>query len=109
MDGSEKQLECQICFEDFHADFAFIPELDCSCTIIVHEECWEQWSGLCLYCRNRVCEVEEPIDIATSDNEGLYSSNKVLLVYFIWSLIFIMYGTLVYNYYMRDRTNQSPP
>jgi hypothetical protein len=108
MDASEKQLECQICFEDFHADFAFIPELDCSCTIIVHEECWEQWSGLCLYCRNREYEVEEPIYIVTSHNVIGYS-NKILIVYFLWSLIFIMYGTLFYNYYTRDTTNQTQP
>jgi len=105
MDGSEKQLECQICFEDFHADFAFIPELDCSCTIIVHEECWEQWSGLCLYCRNREYDDIPPI---TEEVRPPINYKDAFLMYVIWPLIFLAYASLFYGYCTRI-PNQTQP
>ena len=42
---------CIICLSDFNSDEAFIPALRCSCVIVVHKECWDQWTGACLYCR----------------------------------------------------------
>jgi len=42
---------CKICLLDFETDHAHIPELDCGCVLIVHEECWERWNETCIYCR----------------------------------------------------------
>jgi len=46
-----EERPCPICLEPFEENEALIPELDCSCLLIVHEKCWEPWSGECLYCR----------------------------------------------------------
>ena len=45
-------MNCPICLELFTEDEAHIPDLSCGCNLIVHEECWQPWSGECLYCRN---------------------------------------------------------
>ena len=44
-------LACPICLESFTENSAHIPELSCNCSIFVHLECWEPWTGECLYCR----------------------------------------------------------
>lgn len=56
---------CIICLSDFSSDEAFIPALRCSCVIVVHKECWDQWTGACLYCREYAhapiyIEIERP-------------------------------------------------
>jgi hypothetical protein len=51
-----EERPCPICLEAFEENEALIPELECSCLLIVHEKCWEPWSGECLYCR----QTEEP-------------------------------------------------
>lgn len=52
-------VSCLICLDYFKEDSAHIPDLPCSCTLIVHEECWKPWSGECLYCRESVEELPE--------------------------------------------------
>ena len=95
MGSSDKQLECMICLSDFQADFAHIPELDCSCTIIVHEECWEQWSGTCLYCRNtNNIVVPAPINRPMP----LINKLKTMMAYIIWAILFIIYFRFIYDY-----------
>lgn len=44
-------MECAICLLEFQEDSAYVPDLGCHCTFIVHEECWNRWTGSCLYCR----------------------------------------------------------
>ena len=46
-------LACPICLESFTENSAHIPDLPCNCSIFVHLECWERWTGVCLYCRIR--------------------------------------------------------
>jgi hypothetical protein len=46
-----EERSCLICLEPFEENEALIPDLQCSCLLIVHEKCWEPWSGECLYCR----------------------------------------------------------
>ena len=53
-------MNCPICLELFTEDEAYIPPLVCGCNLIVHIECWQQWSGECLYCRNTHV-LEEPV------------------------------------------------
>jgi hypothetical protein len=48
------EQKCMICLSDLPPESEFIPPLNCSCTMIVHEECWNQWSGSCLYCRHDI-------------------------------------------------------
>jgi len=93
MGSSDKQLECMICLSDFNADFAHIPELDCSCTIIVHEECWNKWSGSCLYCRTTNI-VPAPINRPMP----LINKLKKIIVYIIWSVLAFIYMKLIYDY-----------
>ena len=51
--------QCPICLEEFTEDAAHIPDLPCNCLLIVHLECWEPWSGECLYCRESLPEQPE--------------------------------------------------
>lgn len=46
-------MKCIICLSPFEMDDAHIPDLICSCVIVVHYDCWLEWSkvGECLYCR----------------------------------------------------------
>lgn len=44
-------MNCIICLEPFETQYAFIPELNCECMFITHDECWLKWTGDCLYCR----------------------------------------------------------
>ena len=44
-------MDCPICLTNFDSDSALIPELNCSCVFVVHEECWNKWTNNCLYCR----------------------------------------------------------
>jgi hypothetical protein len=60
--GSEPE-QCLICLEKFTDNEAYIPELDCDCAIFVHWDCWEPWTGGCLYCRDIYVEYDEPIVI----------------------------------------------
>jgi len=56
--------QCLICLEKFTEDEAYIPELECECAIFVHWDCWEPWTGGCLYCRDIYIEYDdEPIVI----------------------------------------------
>lgn len=96
MGSSEKQLECMICLSDFHADFAHIPELDCSCTIIVHEECWEQWSGYCLYCRNT--DYYTPNLNTVPVNRRIELCTKPNLIYLIWAFLIFVYSHICYTF-----------
>ena len=58
---------CLICLEPFEENEALIPDLECSCLLIVHEKCWEPWSGECLYCRQtdegRILPVPVPVPV----------------------------------------------
>ena len=51
-------MKCIICLSPFEMDDAHIPDLACSCVIVVHYDCWLEWSkvGECLYCRPVVDE-----------------------------------------------------
>ena len=53
-------MECSICLLNFENNYAYIPELPCNCTIVVHEECWIKWQA-CIYCR-------QPGMLSFSDN-----------------------------------------
>ena len=59
---ADPNLECAICLSGFEEDMALIPELTCNCILIVHEACWDQWTGICLYCRN-IITLEPPINL----------------------------------------------
>jgi hypothetical protein len=74
---------CKICLLDFETDHAFIPELDCDCILIVHEECWERWNETCIYCREpRIVEV---IAIA-------YPQERIQTSYcYIYTVLFLIY------------------
>jgi hypothetical protein len=63
-------VQCLICLEPFEENEALIPELECSCLLIVHEACWEPWSGECLYCR-QIEEYIPPVQI----NQSVYVIN----------------------------------
>lgn len=90
-------ITCPICLEHFQEDAAYIPDdLNCDCTLIVHWECWEPWSGDCLYCRNTVADnrqnnlnIIQYIIIHQERNVCFY----VLL--FVWIVMYII--VIVYN------------
>lgn len=66
---------CLICLEPFEENEALIPELDCSCLLVVHEKCWEPWSGECLYCR----QTEEVPFVPVQLNQTFYVLHTVNL------------------------------
>ena len=72
---------CQICLLDFETDHALIPDLDCGCILIVHEECWERWNDTCIYCRRP--GTVQVIDIAYPQQRTTY--------YYIYAVLFLMY------------------
>ena len=61
-------MECYICLSDFETDYALIPELSCSCIIVVHQVCWIKWNGTCIYCR------------ATAKQQGYVNSAELAIV-----------------------------
>ena len=86
---------CPICLSEFETDFAIIPELDCNCMYVVHEECWDQWNYSCIYCRSYTIS-------NTFDNlSEIYSrankcKNKVKLLILVWFfLLFFIYRGLL--------------
>jgi|LakMenEpi03Aug12_release.lakeMendotaPanAssembly.Ray.scaffolds.fasta_scaffold841821_1 hypothetical protein len=44
-------MNCIICLQTFETNYAYIPILNCDCIFITHNECWDKWTGDCLYCR----------------------------------------------------------
>jgi len=93
-------MNCPICLELFTEDEAHIPYLNCGCNLIVHVECWRQWSGECLYCRNtHVIEyVHTPIHVNVEPIVYRYTIFEricvALLVIFVSFIIqtIILYG-----------------
>ena len=80
---------CIICLEPFEENEALIPELDCSCLLIVHEKCWEPWSGECLYCR----QAEEPqyIPPPLQINQSVYIINICPTLILMIGIVFSFY------------------
>ena len=84
--------QCPICLEDFKEDDAHIPDLQCKCAIIVHLDCWIQWSGACLYCREQLEEYQEPIVIIRHHRTpGIHYVHPVDVVFTITSIIVIYF------------------
>ena len=82
-------VSCPICLESFDVNEAYIPDLDCNCTLIVHWSCWEPWTGECLYCRNTI-EYEEPHIEVIIIRRDVYVCNMCFIYYiFIYLIIFI--------------------
>jgi hypothetical protein len=45
-------MTCPVCLEPLQINTHYAPYLECHCKYVVHQECWRQWSGECIYCRN---------------------------------------------------------
>lgn len=88
----DSKMECAICLSEFQADFALIPELDCNCIVVVHEECWDQWSGLCLYCRNTAIELGPMPMIRT---RSMYNPLNTTAWVGIIAIILILYINII--------------
>jgi len=85
----EKSLECSICFSEFIEDSAYIPVLDCSCILIVHEECWNKWTGICIYCRTPQQIIERvPVNVP------VLCERRVVNI--VCAIICFLYARLVY-------------
>ena len=84
---SMEPVSCLICLDYFKNDSAHIPDLPCSCTLIVHEECWEPWSGECLYCREALIEELPEIQLRIVQNINITYHNPS---YVLSTLIIIM-------------------
>lgn len=80
-------MDCCICLNEFETDYAYIPELPCSCIIIVHEECWERWNGRCLYCRMDIQEAYPVLHNDYAKKRLLGMAILVCLILFFSSLI----------------------
>jgi len=88
-------MDCPICLTNFDSDSALIPELNCSCLFVVHEECWNNWTKKCLYCRNQPGFLTaQPIRL---NRESLYFKIKfsifVCVIYF--TFVFCAFPTKV--------------
>jgi len=83
------ELRCLICLSDFEEDFAHIPVLSCPCVLIVHEKCWDQWTGNCLYCRTI-----PPIRIPRPQPRPYCQRETVMAV--ISAVILILYARLLF-------------
>ena len=82
-------MECPICLTNFDSDSALIPELNCSCVFVVHEECWNKWTNDCLYCRNQeIVYTAEPIRLYQRPLDTKY---RVTLSIIIIYLTFMLY------------------
>jgi hypothetical protein len=80
---------CKICLLDFETDHAHIPDLDCECILIVHEECWERWNDTCIYCRQP--GTVEIIAIA-------YPEERIQTSYcYIYVVVLLMYIIMLTN------------
>uniref|UniRef100_A0A6C0APR3 RING-type domain-containing protein n=1 Tax=viral metagenome TaxID=1070528 RepID=A0A6C0APR3_9ZZZZ len=87
--------QCPICLEEFTEDFAFVPELPCNCALIVHQSCWEPWSGDCLYCRdtltNEPREHENEIQVRFVQNINIvyYDPQRILFSVFLFFALYL--------------------
>lgn len=92
-------LACPICLDNFTEDAAYIPRLRCTCTLIVHLECWRRWSGECLYCRNThlIENIEPRVRIFRVNN--IYIIN---LPPFIRLGLFVLYLISLYMIFFRS-------
>ena len=105
-------LACPICLESFTENSAHIPELSCNCSIFVHLECWEPWTGECLYCRisqegqegQEVREVrefrevhDEPLIIRVLNIRFIYRETSICKNNcFLYFLCVILYSLIIY-------------
>ena len=78
--------------EQFVTDDALIPEIDCDCVFVVHPECWVQWTGVCLYCREGGEEEEEEEEEEVQE-QGSKMTGKHVLIYI--SIIIGFFGLLI--------------
>ena len=97
--GSDPE-QCLICLEKFTEDEAYIPELECECAIFVHWNCWEPWTGECLYCRDTYVEYNEPIivpqrhyiiEVYLLYNDSASLLLKSLIVFFTLYFFILLY------------------
>ena len=87
-------MNCIICLEPFETYYAFVPELNCECIFITHEDCWSKWTGDCLYCRR--------IGIPELRRQQLAPERIVM----IWICMIYLVGSIVYffgkvSYYIK--------
>ena len=90
-------MECYICLSEFETDYALIPELSCSCIIVVHQGCWIKWNGTCIYCRAAPKERGYIVDFAElalvrcriTICKLVYLAYLVYLIYLVYSLCLI--------------------
>ena len=94
-------MECAICLLEFQEDSAYVPDLGCHCTFIVHEECWERWNGTCLYCRGAETRIyfyirqqETNVYRGFSYMNCCISSIMLYLLIFIISIIVVRGGPI---------------
>ena len=88
---------CMICLTNLQPGSRFVPELNCSCTILVHEECWNQWSGICLYCRREV--IIYPDQRPRPYFRCLITCDEPAYAFLVWLALVLIYKLL----------NQIPP
>ena len=92
-------MECPICLTNFDSDSALIPELNCSCVFVVHEQCWSKWTNDCLYCRNQeVVYTAEPIRLY---RPIIFSKYRFMLGIIIMYFTFVFY-MYIFIYYPRN-------
>jgi hypothetical protein len=90
--------QCPICLEHFKEDGAHVPDLPCDCCLIVHLECWAQWSGSCLYCREEVREfpnLVEPQIPYIQQNIPYYHAGDIACIIII---CYVIYFYLIINF-----------
>ena len=79
---------CPICLCDFESDYAFIPELQCSCVYYLHQECWNKWNNTCIYCRENTPGM--PIIILANHIHPPYIYNRNLVCLLFYSTIYLI-------------------
>ena len=84
--------QCIICLEDFTQDKAYIPKLNCNCAIFVHWDCWEPWTGECLYCRS-----EEPIRYRRIPIVFILEDNNTAVILRLLVCLFSLYFFILIN------------
>jgi len=84
-------MDCPICLTNFDSDSALIPELNCSCVFVVHEECWNKWTNNCLYCRNQdIVYTAEPARLYQPTLQFKYRVTKFICIMY-FAFMFYMY------------------